>query len=42
MEQMKNKTKDIKDIINSGLAQMDIENTYQEQMKGMTSPRATN
>lgn len=30
MDAMKNKKKDIKDIINSGLAQLDIENTYQK------------
>ena len=32
MDAIKNKKKDIKDIINSGLAQLDLENTYQTQL----------
>jgi len=36
LDQMKNNKKDLSDIINSGLAQMDLENTYKQQF---TSPR---
>ena len=42
MDQMAGKKKDISDVINSGFAQMDLENTYAKQMEGMTSPRAAN
>ena len=37
MDHIKKTKKDLSDIINSGLAQLDIENTYDKQF---TSPRA--